>query len=88
MREVGGYPDTSTISCCFHVGRHPLTDRDLFTYALVAGTIALAIAILGVVFGNMTSKPGFAISCALIGIGFMVGAVALAIFEQRDKRGT
>ncbi|MEV0613485.1 hypothetical protein AB0I81_09180 [Nonomuraea sp. NPDC050404] len=62
-----------------------MTDRDLFTYALVAGVVALAIAILGVLFGNVGREPGFAISCALIGIGFMVGAVALAIFDQRDK---
>lgn len=58
-----------------------MSDRDLFTYALLAGAFALAVAILGVVFGNV----GFAISCALIGIGFMVGAVALAIYEQRNK---
>jgi hypothetical protein len=64
-----------------------MTDRDLFSYALVAGVIALAIAILGVLFGNVAREPGFAIACALIGIGFMVGAVALAIFEQRDKGG-
>ncbi|UBU13494.1 hypothetical protein [Nonomuraea gerenzanensis] len=62
-----------------------MTDRDLFTYALVAGTIALAIAILSTIFGDVARAPGFAISSALIGIGFMLAAVALAIFERRDK---
>ncbi|MFG2071663.1 hypothetical protein SAMN05421874_12325 [Nonomuraea maritima] len=58
-----------------------MTDRDLFTYVLIAGIVALVAAVLGVIFG----APGFSISTALIGIGFMVGAVALAIYEQRDK---
>ncbi|MEV4073054.1 hypothetical protein ACGFJC_51990 [Nonomuraea fuscirosea] len=64
-----------------------MTDRDLFAYALLAGTIALGVAILGVIFGDVAREPGFAVSCALIGIGFMVGAVALAIYERRDKGG-
>ncbi|MEU8355980.1 hypothetical protein AB0C27_08190 [Nonomuraea sp. NPDC048882] len=62
-----------------------MSDRDLFVYVWLAGAFALAVAILGVVFGNVAREPGFAISCALIGIGFMVGAVALAIYGQRDK---
>jgi hypothetical protein len=59
----------------------PVTERDLFAYALVAGGVSLAVAVLAVVFGG----TAFASACALIGIGFMVGALALAVYEQRDK---
>ncbi|GAA3120751.1 hypothetical protein [Nonomuraea salmonea] len=47
------------------------------------GGVSLAVAVLAVVFGG----TAFASACALIGIGFMVGALALAVYEQRDKGG-
>lgn len=58
-----------------------MTDRDLFAYVLIAGIVALAASVIGVILG----ESGFAIPTALIGIGCMVGAVVLAIYEQRDK---
>jgi len=59
-----------------------MTERGLFTYFLTTGAGCLVIGVLNAFFG---ANPGFAITFALAGIGFMVGAVALAVYDQRAR---
>lgn len=62
-----------------------MTDRDIFLGLLGAGLFSLLIAICCILFGEVQFRPNLAFAWAFVGIGFMISAVAMALYEQRAK---